>query len=150
MTYLVSQEQRHEARLPHPHELVVAVFGAGAHPVGGAVLRVLVVDHHGAVLDDDLTVQRIRRVRVVVGHDAEVYHRSVILKAIYIYIYIYIYLLFIYLLFIYLTSHPRIIIFTVISKDLTCTFRAICHSARLSWMLVLTWVSPFVKDKCSG
>ena len=35
-------------------------------------------------------------------------------------------------------------------KDLTCTFRASCYSARLSWALVLTWVSPFVQDKNVG
>ena len=27
--------------------------------------------------------------------------------------------------------------------QLTCTFRASCYSARLSWAIVLTWVSPF-------
>ena len=32
---------------------------------------------------------------------------------------------------------------------LTCIFRASCYSARLSWALVLTWVSPFVHDKKS-
>ena len=26
-------------------------------------------------------------------------------------------------------------------------FRARCYSTRLSWALVLTWVSPFVQDK---
>ena len=35
-------------------------------------------------------------------------------------------------------------------KDLTCTFRASCYSARLSWALVITWVSPFVQDKVLG
>ena len=35
----------------------------------------------------------------------------------------------------------------VVVKDLTCTFRASCYSARLSWALVLTWVSHFIKDK---
>ena len=34
-----------------------------------------------------------------------------------------------------------------IYKDLTSTFRASWYSARLSWTLVLTWVSPFVQDK---
>ena len=32
-------------------------------------------------------------------------------------------------------------------KDLTCTFRASCYSARFSWALVLTWVSHFVNNK---
>ena len=40
-------------------------------------------------------------------------------------------------------------IYLSISKGLTCTFRASCYSARLSWALVLTWVSPFVQDKKS-
>ena len=35
-------------------------------------------------------------------------------------------------------------------KDLTCTFRVSFYSARLSWALVLTWVSPFVQDKKVG
>ena len=35
-------------------------------------------------------------------------------------------------------------------KGLMCTFRASCYSARLSWALVLTWVSPFVQDKNVG
>ena len=30
-------------------------------------------------------------------------------------------------------------------KGLTSTFRSSCYSARLSWALVLTWVSPFTK-----
>ena len=34
-----------------------------------------------------------------------------------------------------------------ICKGLTCTFRASCYSARLSWALVLTWVSPSSKIK---
>ena len=34
-----------------------------------------------------------------------------------------------------------------IYKGLACTFRAGCYSTRLSWMLVLTWVSSFVQDK---
>ena len=37
-----------------------------------------------------------------------------------------------------------------IYKDLMCTFRASCYSARLSWALVLTRVSPFVQDKKVG
>ena len=37
-------------------------------------------------------------------------------------------------------------IIIIINKGLTCTFRASCCSARLSWELVLTWVSPFVQD----
>ena len=37
-----------------------------------------------------------------------------------------------------------------ISKDLTCTFRATCYSARLSWAIVLTWVSPFVRLTTKG
>ena len=32
-------------------------------------------------------------------------------------------------------------------KGLACTFRASRYSARLSWALVLTWVSPSVQDK---
>ena len=32
-------------------------------------------------------------------------------------------------------------------QGLTCTFRVSCYSTRLSWALVLTWVSPFVPDK---
>ena len=35
-------------------------------------------------------------------------------------------------------------------KGLTCTFRASCYSARLSWALLLTYVSPFVRDKKVG
>ena len=35
-------------------------------------------------------------------------------------------------------------------KDLSCTFRASCYSARLSWALVVTWVSPFVQNKNVG
>ena len=35
-------------------------------------------------------------------------------------------------------------------KGLTCTFRASCYSACLSWALVLTWVSSFVQDKKLG
>ena len=31
-----------------------------------------------------------------------------------------------------------------------CTFRAGCYSKCLSWVLVLTWVSPFVQDKMVG
>ena len=38
----------------------------------------------------------------------------------------------------------------VLVNDLTCTFRTSCYSARLSWALVLTWVSPFVQDKIVG
>ena len=34
-----------------------------------------------------------------------------------------------------------------VEQGLTCTFRSSCYSARLSWALVLTWVSPFVQDK---
>ena len=37
-----------------------------------------------------------------------------------------------------------------IYKDLTCIFRASCYSAHLSWVLVLTWISPFVQDKKLG
>ena len=33
---------------------------------------------------------------------------------------------------------------------LTCTFRASRYIARLSWALVLTWVSPFIQDKNAG
>ena len=32
-------------------------------------------------------------------------------------------------------------------KDLTCTIRTSCYSARLSCALILIWVSPFVQDK---
>ena len=32
-------------------------------------------------------------------------------------------------------------------RGLTCTIRESCYSARLSWALVLTWVSPLVQDK---
>ena len=40
-------------------------------------------------------------------------------------------------------------IYISIYKDLMCTFRASCYSARLSWALVLSLVSPYVKDKIS-
>ena len=36
------------------------------------------------------------------------------------------------------------------NKGLTCTFRASCYSACLSWALVLTWVIPFIQDKKVG
>ena len=35
-------------------------------------------------------------------------------------------------------------------KGLIYTFRACCYSTRLSWALVLTWVSPFIQDKKVG
>ena len=35
-------------------------------------------------------------------------------------------------------------------KDLACTFRASCYSARLSWALVSIWVSPVVQNKNGG
>ena len=37
-----------------------------------------------------------------------------------------------------------------INKDLLCIFRTSCYSVRLSWVLVLTWVCPFVQDKRVG
>ena len=43
--------------------------------------------------------------------------------------------------------HFPIIIYLSIYKDLTCTFRASCYSARLSWVLVLTWVNFFTETK---
>ena len=45
-----------------------------------------------------------------------------------------------------LTTSNRISIYKVITR----TFIASCYSARLSWALVLTWVSPFVQDKKLG
>ena len=69
---------------------------------------------------------------------------------IYIYIYIYIYNFDIepvvnYTVHIYLSV--CLYIYLSIYKGLTCTFRESCYSARLSWALVLTWVSPFVQRK---
>ena len=36
-----------------------------------------------------------------------------------------------------------------VKKGSMCTFRASCYSTQLSWVLVLTWVSPFVQEKKS-
>ena len=41
----------------------------------------------------------------------------------------------------------RIPLVYYVRKDLTCTFRASCDSARFSVALVLTWVSLFVQQK---
>ena len=48
-----------------------------------------------------------------------------------------------------LDSVPKlsICLYFCLSMVLTYTFGASCYNARLSWALVLTWVSPFVQDK---